>query len=119
MKTRFLIGNLSAHIKLAIYSGVFFIFQQMMWFVCTDYVLILKYLLMNVSVGVWYCCCILLLSDGLVLKRDDQAQLTYIQMELGPGLNIKTVFLMYGDSHVKDKIIGETVLSLTWESLYW
>ena len=26
---------------------------------------------------------------------------------------------MYGDSHVKDKMVGETVLSLTWESLYW
>ena len=24
-----------------------------------------------------------------------------------------------GDSHVKDKTVGETVLSLTWESLYW
>ena len=37
----------------------------------------------------------------------------------GPRLNIKTVFPMYGDSHVKDKTVGETVLSLTWESLYW
>ena len=26
---------------------------------------------------------------------------------------------MYGDSHVKDKTAGETVLFLTWESLYW
>ena len=35
---------------------------------------------------------------------------------------------MYGDSHVKDKTVGETVLdktvgetvlSLTWECLYW
>ena len=34
-------------------------------------------------------------------------------------LNIKTVFPRYGDSHVKDKTVGETVLSLTWESLYW
>ena len=25
----------------------------------------------------------------------------------------------FGDSHVKDKTVGETVLSLTWESLYW
>ena len=33
----------------------------------------------------------------------------------GPCLNIKTVFPMYGDSHVKDKTVGETVLSLTWE----
>ena len=35
-----------------------------------------------------------------------------------PRLNIKTVFPKYGDSHVKDKMVGETVLSLTWESLY-
>ena len=37
----------------------------------------------------------------------------------GPRLNINTVFPRYGDSHVKDKTVGETVLSLTWESLYW
>ena len=37
----------------------------------------------------------------------------------GPRLNIKTVFPRYGDSHVKDKTVGDTVLSLTWESLYW
>ena len=37
----------------------------------------------------------------------------------GPRLNIKTVFPRYGDSHVKDKTVGETVLSLTWEALYW
>ena len=40
-------------------------------------------------------------------------------VEPGPRLNIKTVFPRYGDSHVKDKTVGETVLSLTWESLYW
>ena len=34
-------------------------------------------------------------------------------------LNIKTVFPWYGDSHVKDKMVSETVLSLTWGSLYW
>ena len=34
----------------------------------------------------------------------------------GPRLNVKTVFPRYGDSHVKDKTVGETVLSLTWES---
>ena len=39
--------------------------------------------------------------------------------ESGPRLDIKTVFPRYGDSHVKDKTVGETVLSLTWESLYW
>ena len=37
----------------------------------------------------------------------------------GPRLNIKTVFPRYGDPHVKDKTVGETVLSVTWESLYW
>ena len=37
----------------------------------------------------------------------------------GPCLNIKTILPRYGDSHVKDKTVGETVLSLTWESLYW
>ena len=40
-------------------------------------------------------------------------------VRLGPRLNMKTVFPRYGDSHVKDKTVGETVLSLTWESLYW
>ena len=42
-----------------------------------------------------------------------------LSKEAGPHLNIKTVFPRYGDSHVKDKTVGETVLSLTWESLYW
>ena len=37
----------------------------------------------------------------------------------GPRLNIRTVFPRYGDSHVKDKTVGKTVLSLTWKSLYW
>ena len=37
----------------------------------------------------------------------------------GPRPKIKTVFPKYGDSHVKDKTVAETVLSLTWESLYW
>ena len=36
----------------------------------------------------------------------------------GPRLNIKTVFPS-GDSRVKDKTVGETVLSLAWESVYW
>ena len=38
--------------------------------------------------------------------------------ETGPRLNIKTIFPRYEDSHVKDKTVGETVLYLTWESLY-
>ena len=42
-----------------------------------------------------------------------------IHREPGPHLNIKTIFPMYGDFHIKDKTVGETVLSLTWESLYW
>ena len=37
----------------------------------------------------------------------------------GPRLNINAVFPGYGDSQVKDKTVDETVLSLTWESLYW
>ena len=37
----------------------------------------------------------------------------------GPPPNIKTVFPRYAHSFVKDKTVGETVLSLTWESLYW
>ena len=37
----------------------------------------------------------------------------------GPCFNIKTIFPRYGYSHIKDKTVGETVLSLTWESLYW
>ena len=40
-------------------------------------------------------------------------------MSQGPRLNIKTVFPRYADSHVKYKTVGETVLSLTWGSLYW
>ena len=36
-----------------------------------------------------------------------------------PRLNMKTVFPSYGDSYVNDKTVGETVLSLTWEPLYW
>ena len=39
--------------------------------------------------------------------------------EPGPRLNIKTVFPRYGDSHGRDETVGATVLSLTWESLYW
>ena len=34
-------------------------------------------------------------------------------------LNIKIVVPKYDDSHVKDKTVAETVLSLTWEYLYW
>ena len=45
-------------------------------------------------------------------------QQTFIQPP-GPHLNIETVFPRYGVSHVKDKTVAETVLSLTWESLYW
>ena len=37
----------------------------------------------------------------------------------GPHFNIKNIFPRYGDSHVKDKMVGETVLSLAWASLYW
>ena len=43
----------------------------------------------------------------------------HLMADSGPRLNIKTVFPWYGDSHVKDKTVGETVLSLTWGSLYW
>ena len=43
----------------------------------------------------------------------------FIPEESGPRLNIKTVFPRYGDTHVKDKTVGDTVLSLTWEFLYW
>ena len=34
------------------------------------------------------------------------------------GLNIKMVSYQYRDSHVKDKTVSPTVLSLTWESPY-
>ena len=37
--------------------------------------------------------------------------------DTGSCLNIKTVFPRYGVPRVKDKTVGETVLSLTWESL--
>ena len=36
----------------------------------------------------------------------------------GSRLNTKTVFPRYGDFYVQDKTVGETVLSLTRESLY-
>ena len=36
----------------------------------------------------------------------------------GPRLNVNTVFSSFGDPHVKDKTVGETFLSLTWESLH-
>ena len=43
-----------------------------------------------------------------------------LEKDTGPRLDIKTVFPRYGDSHVKiTETVGETVLSLTWESLYW
>ena len=42
----------------------------------------------------------------------------YHWLSSGPRLNIKTVFPRYGDSYIKDKTIGETVLFLTWESPY-
>ena len=60
-----------------------------------------------------YDCLISTMGFPLLKKLDP-----YIQGP-GPHLNIKTVFSRYGDSHVKDKTVGETVLSLTWESLYW
>ena len=34
----------------------------------------------------------------------------------GPVSIVKTVFPRYADSHAKDKTVGETVLSLAWES---
>ena len=37
----------------------------------------------------------------------------------GPCLNIKTVFSSYGDPHITWWDGRETVVSLTWESLYW
>ena len=37
----------------------------------------------------------------------------------GLRLNIKTVFLRSGDSHVKDKTVARPSYSLTWGSLYW
>ena len=58
--------------------------------------------------------------DKLYLARFEfKMRLGRISKDLGPRLNIKTVFPWYGDSHVKDKMVGDAVLSLTWESLYW
>ena len=48
-----------------------------------------------------------------------QALKWYEDKETGSRLNIKSVFPRYGGSHVKDKTVGETFSSLTWESLYW
>ena len=53
------------------------------------------------------------------LVRPKHMTHTQLYSETGPRLNIKTIFPRYGDSYVKDKTVGETVLSLTWESLYW
>ena len=49
---------------------------------------------------------------GTVTSYEGQNASHYRQP--GPCL----VFSRYGDFHVKDKTVGETVLSLTWESLY-
>ena len=50
-------------------------------------------------------------NDGITWEQHQQLP--------GPRLNIKTVLSSYGDSHVKDEMVGETVFSLTWERLYW
>ena len=63
----------------------------------------------------------------LTTKTPRQCVMVYLSNRLGSAwycyirarFNIKTVFPRYGDSHVKDKTVGETVLSITWESLYW
>ena len=39
-------------------------------------------------------------------------------LEAGGRLNIKMLSYQYRDSHVKDKTVSPTVLSLTWESPY-
>ena len=50
----------------------------------------------------------------------DKYMITWYRDSLcGPRLNIMTAFPRYGDSYVKDKEVGETVLSLTWGSIYW
>ena len=38
--------------------------------------------------------------------------------EAGSRLNIKMLSYQYKDSHVKDKTVSLTVLSITWESPY-
>ena len=60
-------------------------------------------------------CNIVKISVGTVMTKFG------FRMSTGPGphLNIKTVFPKYGDFHVKDKTVSETVISLTWESPYW
>ena len=37
----------------------------------------------------------------------------------GSRLNIKPLSYQYMESHVKDKTVSQTVLSLTWKSPYW
>ena len=53
-----------------------------------------------------------------VQDYDPHYRKRYYSTSAGPRLNIKTVFPRYGDSHVKDKTVGETVLYLTWELPY-
>ena len=43
-------------------------------------------------------------------------QMTLIKLDAGGHLNIKMPSYQYRDSHVKDKMVSPTVLSLTWES---
>ena len=63
--------------------------------------------------------CVAFDTDYMVDTGRYQIRVNSNGISPGPRLNIKTVFPRYGDSHVKDKTVGETVLSLTWESLYW
>ena len=83
------------------------------------------------EIHIEYCYNLILISDRSALMKMDSLAASWQQAisqtydypvhkcTSGPRLNIKTVFPRYGDSHVKDKMVGETVLSLTWESIYW
>ena len=55
------------------------------------------------------------LYDGIVIPGR-----TVFKLKWAPGgrLNIEMSSYQYGDSHVKDKTVSPTVLSLTWESSY-
>ena len=69
------------------------------------------------------CCWVLdLCSDGLVQKKSNSMTLSHTRVlhksPAGGRLNIEIPSYQYRDSHVKDKTVSLTVLSLTWESPY-
>ena len=55
---------------------------------------------------------------GLKLEYSHHTRVFILTQGPGDHLNVKMPSYQYRDSHVKDKTVSPTVLSLTWESLY-